>query len=600
VDEDAEGSRKIVSNEGREATRAERRRRTKRQSRDVAIANANVGDYIEQSFPTVSGKKWFRGVLAKRIVGAGSVSHGIYQVRWLENGDLSTIDISSPDVTLLGPLEKPPGAIRTRTESRNLENELRGAENPALIERKIRQKQRQKKPLSTASPGSSERDDKAGGMTKLTIVPENILLGADQYGQPHGIPHRDIVEESVLLEMPLDFYGADGPGDTQHDDSDLGPTEPASSCIENPEIARGLVLRAFEQESNAACIIQTWYRLSRLGRLRRRHLLLKWKPWITNELPVILAASELRTAEIHVKRASQHMGDRRYPLSTLLSDAQARDLEKYNPSYVERVNRSAISTTSAAMLLKDRNSLYNALGHEQRAGHQQHMVARRQLERERADDERLAIDPIPASQHKRDTERTPILIADQNMLHRMAAPNGATLDSEGAFGTRRVGITAIMANLRRLYSNKNDVYPVLDSVGKILSIYVPERVQTEIAENYPISTKKEAGHLHILNSIKQQEALLKRKQQQLREDRDVHALQYISDNVGFGKRVRFETITHYFQVLRYSNLPPRVIKWLEDLGERKKEWLLMEKSGFCEPRDLLASPESDQLQRLQV
>ena len=402
-------------------------------------------------------------------------------------------------------------------------------------------------------------------------------------------------DDSIIIERPV---------------SDLEMEDVANIC-------------QFEEESYAARIIQSWYHLARLRRLRRKICLDTWKQWITNDLPVVRAVSELRKAERHVKIATQHLGDRRLPLSMLLSQTQVNDLCCYDSSYVAFSNEKSIPTDISEKLLAQRDSLFYALGTHMRPNHFQHMEARRLLEFGRLDDEDLAIAPKSAQEHTNEALQTPFLAANHKMIHGMANRREPTVnqvasselyhsgleppvfeaigvESSGPNRNRQESILSTMANLNRLYSSPKEVHPVVSSVGKTLCLHVPARVQDELAEDYAISTRNKSSHNHTLDLLKQQEASLLKKMKALREDPDVYAIQFFSDNVGFGKRIRFETITHYLHTHRLSELPPSVRKWLDGKEDKKSEWLPMSKSGITRPEDLLASAKSDEFQRLQV
>ena len=82
-------------------------------------------------------------------------------------------------------------------------------------------------------------------------------------------------------------------------------------------------------------------------------------------------------------------------------------------------------------------------------------------------------------------------------------------------------------------------------------------------------------------------------------DDDVHGYTFTSDNVGHGKYIRYETTTRHVQTLRFSSLPPSVQEFAKEEAE-KGGWVSMEKSGIESSEDLVASPESDDIQRMMV
>ena len=57
VDVIEESARKILSNEGWDKSRRQRREQHNHQKRIAAIMSAKVGDFIEQAYPTERGKK---------------------------------------------------------------------------------------------------------------------------------------------------------------------------------------------------------------------------------------------------------------------------------------------------------------------------------------------------------------------------------------------------------------------------------------------------------------------------------------------------------------------------------------------------------------
>ena len=74
---------------------------------------------------------------------------------------------------------------------------------------------------------------------------------------------------------------------------------------------------------------------------------------------------------------------------------------------------------------------------------------------------------------------------------------------------------------------------------------------------------------------------------------------FTSDNVGSGKNMRYETTTQHVQIHRFSSLPPSVQTFTKD-DAKKGGWVLMQTSGIESSEDLVASQESDDLQKLMV
>lgn len=582
VDSGPVEERNAYSNQCRELSRSRRRMVANDEKRAAELAEAGAGDYFEQQWTLSSGKKeWFRGVLLRRIrPGRGQIS-GQFAVKWLNDDSFGRVNISDSSIHVLGRRNTPPDPIRPAAESRNLNQKLALADNDITSkERTPRQKKRTGKgPPSSClaiqchpKNGDSEAADD-GPKQKSTRV-EMAIMELERWA----------LERRVWL-----FNEEDGQSEEDIDFHDSGELE-------------GRIV-AYEEEDAASQTIGKWFLLARKGRLRRKELLLKWKPWIANELPVLLAARQMRMAAERVSEATRLMANLKLPMSVLLSSTEGSEMKRLDQAYVEDFNREAISQSRAsAVLLEERKALCAALGDNMRPSFMDRVAVLRQLRhlrREKNGDLQDAYEPT-ASQHRDNIAQTPILEADSAYLRHLAAPlnQDGNKKSARAFAERCAKVNALLEQLRRYHYSPIEVDPILSDIGGQLSILVPESAQKLITDDYPVATKKRTAHERLLRRVEQKTKEAVDRCKKLQGDSDIHGIAYCSDNVGNGQNIRNETTTQFAQELRYSNLPLTCQDFAKDPGN--KEWLSFEKAGINTAEDLLASEASDDFHRIMV
>ena len=222
----------------------------------------------------------------------------------------------------------------------------------------------------------------------------------------------------------------------------------------------------------------------------------------------------------------------------------------------------------------------------------------------KAKNERIVHVELNPTQHKANIVDTPLLEADQSYLLHMAAPsllfddNGMLHESK-AFMMRSSKFFALYEQITRYLHSKREVAPIMTDVGLSLSLNVAESTQKQIADNWPVTTKKKAAHESLKNKVDLRRKELMNFFRKQEHDDDVFGYTFTSDNVGSGKNIRYETTTQHVQIHRFSSLPPSVQTFTKDEA-KKGEWVSMPKAGIESSEDLVASQESDDLQRLMV
>ena len=139
VDVDIEMPLTKQSNENRGLSRAKRRKDFRKNQRIEELKGLQKGHFIEMLCQTAHGRKeWFRASVVRKIRQKPTFDHDIYLVRWLEGNERTEVDVRSENVAILGELEVEPHARRTRSEQRNIAEELRKADDIVVQERTLR------------------------------------------------------------------------------------------------------------------------------------------------------------------------------------------------------------------------------------------------------------------------------------------------------------------------------------------------------------------------------------------------------------------------------------------------------------------------------
>ena len=292
------------------------------------------------------------------------------------------------------------------------------------------------------------------------------------------------------------------------------------------------------------------------------------------------------------------------PASELLGPKEVSKLNGYDPRYVRSHDEQAVNLQASLRLVDAVAHLAAAFGKEQRKAFAGHCGLHSKLAFEL-----FAGDSADNSAQvsKESALNTPILQVSQAYLRELAAPAHVLSKSnvyayhrgKEAYKERHAKVPEMVANLWRYTSSSKTNSPVLTAVGEDLQSCLSKSQQRRLSRNWPIATGQQAA----ANKTKSKAERLKAKEaahfQRMREDFDVHGVLVAHDNVGKSRKLRFETTTQWWRTLPYSRLPASISDKTKTQANQKA-WVPMAKSGLHNEDDLLASAESDELQRLNV
>lgn len=159
-------------------------------------------------------------------------------------------------------------------------------------------------------------------------------------------------------------------------------------------------------------------------------------------------------------------------------------------------------------------------------------------------------------------------------------------------------INSLVANASRLYSNAHNVSPVFQGAASEVAGALTSTQQNRVHENWGVFTQTKTALKRKVRAAEKKKNGMSAAYEKLRSDGDVVAFTGVSDNVGKGGNIRYETTTRHAQTMRRSNLPVSVQIKLASEGENSRKWEQMLNSGLHRTDDLCAGQKSDDLVRL--
>ena len=568
VDVDIEIPLTKQSNENRGSSRETRRKDFRKAQRTEELKGLQKGHFIEMLCQTAHGRKeWFRASVVRKTRHKSTSDQDIYTVRWLEGNERTEVDMRSENVAILGELEVEPHARRTRSEQRNIAEELRKADDIGVKERTLRSARRaahfevhDKGFVTPCQASSTTKDDK------------------DR-------------EESNTLEPSIELSDFDDPIEV---DLRISDTHALDELKFNDSLM--LFEQQFHDEHRAVQVVESWW----TNVLERRSLLIKWGCYIRGELRCLLAAEKLVIAQHHIHDATRLLHGMVLPSRCLLTTKDHSELLNYDHELVENYDSNAMSMNGSGAILNARKKLNAAVGYHSRSDLIGHANLYARLEQLKRRDPDAVLADLSSKQHPGTDDTPQFWNADKVRLDAMTSSyEGSNIETADSLETdpRRNAIHRTSRNLVRLLANKNNTHPVFSETGKTIAQYVPRKVQDELAETYQNTTcGKDAlrkNQLYLASHCRKLKDAFRNDQC----DDNVHGILFGSDNVGKGRGKRVETITHWVKMLKYSRLPIPVREWAK---KSDSNWLPMSNTRLEKPSDLAADEESDDLQRLEV
>jgi hypothetical protein len=508
------------------------------------LAELAVGSFIERKFATSHGVAWFRGQVIGFPRGIGDKSP-IFRVRWLNGDQNENVVFTKETIRVLGLLEVEPPPIRTRMEEREMHEEERIAA---------------KDPFQLAN-------------SKKTSVLNRAVEAA-----------LEIVIDSII-------------------ETTLNP-------IANGTVDAALCLQAH--------IRKKWWRQSMFA---------KWSNYIHTKLPAEVAASALKTAERHLRKSLVFALRRPLPAELLISPTEISEIGDYvDSSIVDDHNSASFDPRSARRFNDALTSLMARTGELMRGSFKDHERLARIAEGSRCRREKI-IDPralnaeatatlflapmrahihamaAPSSQLARDgmfadTNENGNSLQQRRHRHRVSTEASDVNNVNSGFVERQLKLNSLFANSFRLYSNPHNLAPVFKGAGRTVSGTLTASQMNIVHDNWGVlpANKTSMGTLVGFSQKMKEDQRLEFDRH--REDNDVHGFASVSDNFGTGSKIRYETTTQHTLPLKFDSLPTTIRDSLDGMGDAARCWAPMLNSGFHASGDLLASPSSDELLRL--
>jgi len=489
------------------------------------------------------GYAWFRGVIAGGPARRSSLSAGnpnMVKVNWLNGDPSENIDVSLEGTRILGQLEVPPPSIRTRQEEFNMHEAERSYDDPHAAARKWA----------------------ASAVDLACAEAANIVI---------------------------------------------------SSAIDDAAVS----------VADAAAVVIAG---SLRDHNRRSPLAAKWALYLHGgSLDSDFAAYHLRQATRAVELATTRTSRRKFPAEQLLSSTELAEVELSYPSAVSSQNDGSFGYSAARKVIAASSSLLASAGGLLRSGFQQHLHLSRLAVRSRAIQDKT----LDAKDLTSEASSTPLLRPLQRLVHFMAAPISALAAEghEGAasqfdiatspepepprpylksplsrqtakFPDRALKMNSLIATAARNYSSPHNTHPVFHGASNEVAGTLTASQQNRAQENWGILTSNRSAMISKDITAEKKNAELHGRLAFDRDNPDVRGFMSVTDNVGHGSRIRFETTTQHSRAFKYSELPPSVQSELVAAGEGAQQWASMVQSGLHTSGDLLASSNSDMLVRL--
>ena len=506
----------------------------------------------------------------------------INQVRWLNGDPHESISLNDCGVRILGKLEIEPGPVRTRREAIFESDYLRRQNDISRIERQRRVKGKEKNDIIKVACSKA-----------LDLLVEEVVTDMCVSG---SIEYADRIKKWMTLNFDIIFALI------------LDALIKVSDLVVDELIMETLISVSSEhfenvQKFEAVKLITKFFKQNVI-RKRRKRLLIKWGPWISDELHFAKGISKLDHAARLINTASLLINRRKLPVSQLVGRGEVGLLEKYAPSVSKMHNSTAMKELTSRRILQSKSAVASALGSALREPFLDHAAFSRTLHVAKTNDQ----SHVPNVESERESAMsTPCMSPLHAFIHNMAAPSialrpspetGSKKISKSGFEIRKGKFICLINNAIRAINSPRHMFPVFESVGKELSTTTSASQLNRIANDWGVSTTHSTGIEKndisgdvYTDAFNAEFAILQR-------DEDVHSIRNTSDNVGNGSAKRFETTTQHRHVNRYSRLPP-TMQGIATSASAKR-WNSMMTSGIHKKEDLSCSRKSDVLLRLGV
>ena len=503
-------------------------------------------------------------------------------MRWLNGDPHERISLESEGVRVLGKLEREPGPVRTRREAIFESDILRRHEDISRIERQSRIDDQKKFDMINAALSEV-----------VNFMVEELIAGAYTAGTTEELER---IQKWKALNFDLIF-------DIIFDALTVVTYKVVDEVVMNALISVSSEYIDHIHESEAMKGMKSLANIYRQYR-KRRILLNKWRPYISEELPFEVGVSNLKHAARLINKASPYVNRRKLPVSQLVGSAEIELLDKYAPSVTRSHNASVMNEAVSRRIVAAETAVGSALGSALRDSFLDHTALTRTLHFAKTNDQ----SHVAHVESERDAAiSTPCMSPLHAFVHNLAAPSialksGAEIRnkriSKSGFEIRKEKLLCLLNNTARALNSPRNIFPVFESVGRDLSTTAPASQLNRIANDWGVSTTHNTAlEANEMSGEGYTEAFYN-ELAALRDDDDIHGNRSTSDNVGKGAAKRVETTTQHHCPMRYSELPATVQGVAK--SESLKRWNSMATSGIHKDEDLLCSAKSDELLRMGV
>ena len=365
-------------------------------------------------------------------------------MRWLNGDDNEVVDLHDESIRFLGELSHPPAAVLSRSE--------------AIL---VSDRQRNDEDL-----------DK-----KLKLIRQERAL-------QRQIDELTVSAVEIAMEYLVSFFIDSSISTCSHE-----------MCIHSEKVKAQQIISVRFRKWN-----------------QRRKLVLKWSHYLRTDHFATLAAIKLRRAAKLIAEAAPHANKFKFPSSFLLSQSQLTDLQTYDSVFVKDHDLSSFSIPASSSLLRAQVRVGEAIGTLQRGAFVAHADLSRALTVERTT---RAIHVNPKDE-KADASGTRALTPVFQYFRRMAAPLSVfandnkikvqAREPERGFEDRESKINCLIANSLRFLFNPRNTHPVFSSVGADLSTVVSATQQSQLADDWGITTKHCTGYDFLSDIVDHEKA----------------------------------------------------------------------------------------------